>query len=290
MSTSLNHQDGGTCPMPSSPLAAAVDTFARAACRLADATLEQDYVWRGQATDLRWCLFAVYSELGDLAATLAVERATHGPAPTVAQRAMADALGAVRDLQGLLLSAADIDIDRPPAAGEWSLREVLRHMLRGVSGFAAVLRWTVERIRNGEAPAQMPDDRYPTQHSDLDNSSDLGAVFGRLVAQHDAAVAEFAGLSEAELDAPFVWWFEAEVRFQLFRFDAHLREHTIQIAKLLESLAPPPTDALRTLRLVYGALAEVEGWQIGAPALAPAAVDAASARINAIAESLTALS
>jgi hypothetical protein len=276
--------------MPGSPLSAAVDTFMQAARRLPNATLAQDHRWRGQAADVRWCLFAVYSELRDLAATLAVERATHGPAPTVAQRAMADALSTVRDLQGLLLGATDLDIDKPPASGEWSLREVLRHMLRSASGFTAVLRWTVERVRNGEAPAQMPDDRYPTLPSGLDRSSDLGALFGQLVAQHDAAVAEFTGLSESELDAPFVWWFTAEVRFQLLRYDAHLREHTIQITKLLESLAPPPADALRTLRLVYGALAEVEGWQLGTPALAPTAVDAAIARINAMAEALTALS
>lgn len=272
--------------MPSSPLAAAVDAFAEAARRLPNAMLEKELVWRGQETDVRWCVFAVYTELCDLAATLAVERSTHGPALTVAQRAMAGAHSAVRDLQGLLLGATTIDLDQPPTEGEWSLREVLGHMMRSAGGFIAVLRWAVERFRNGDEPALMP---YDKERVNLDRGGDLDAVFGRFAAQHDAAIAEFAGLSEAELAAPFLWWFTAEVRFQLFRFDAHLREHTIQVAKLLEALAPPPSDALRTLRLIYGALAEVEGFLIGVPALAPSAVASTVARINAMTESIAAL-
>src|SRR6202035_1637294 len=104
----------------------------------------------------------------DLAATLAVERATHGPAPTVAQRAMAGAQSAVRDLQGLLLGATAVELDQPPAEGEWPLREVLRHMLRSASGFSTVLRWALERARNGDEPARMPDDLFQQRRIDLD--------------------------------------------------------------------------------------------------------------------------
>lgn len=54
------------------------------------------------------------------------------------------------------------------------------------------------------------------------------------------------------------------VEFRLHRFDSHLRQHTVQVEKTLDMLNLQPNEARRLLRLIYTALAEVEGTAIGA--------------------------
>ena len=83
---------------------------------------------------------------------------------------------------------------------------------------------------------------------------------------HNRILHEMADLSDGELWALSRFW-EPEplpVRYRLHRFDAHLRQHTIQIEKTLEALGSSPNEAVRLLRLVYNALAEAEGAVIGA--------------------------
>jgi hypothetical protein len=55
------------------------------------------------------------------------------------------------------------------------------------------------------------------------------------------------------------------LQFRLHRFDSHLRQHSVQAEKALAALDGPPSEARRLLRLVYAALAEAEGYTIGAP-------------------------
>jgi hypothetical protein len=53
--------------------------------------------------------------------------------------------------------------------------------------------------------------------------------------------------------------------FRLGRFDSHLRQHTVQIEKTLVDLGYLPNESKRLLRLIYAALAGVEGALLGAP-------------------------
>jgi hypothetical protein len=90
------------------------------------------------------------------------------------------------------------------------------------------------------------------------------AYYDRL---HQRVLSDFVGIQDAELDAPTVFW-ESEpmpVEFRLHRFDSHLRQHTIQVEKTLEMLDLQPNEAKRLLRLIYVALAQVEGTVMGAP-------------------------
>jgi hypothetical protein len=268
------------------PLFAAVQRLACSVRDLPDDSLEEPFTWRGQSReiDVRWALFSVYTELCDLAAALAAERGSAGHGVGVAQRALAQSHLAYRDLQGLLLAADGLDLDRPPAEGQWPLRTILGHMLRTEAIFMATLQWAIDRARSrDDRPLKFPDE-LEMQIRRADLSGDLDAILARFDAAHAEAAARFVDLQPSDLAAPFVWWFSDTVRFQLLRFDAHLREHTIQIAKLLEALLPPPSDALRTLRLIYAALADAEGWLIGAPALGGAQIGATAARINAAAD------
>lgn len=266
--------------MPAQPLYDAVRTFAATARGLPDATLERDLAWNGKDTDVRWHLFLVYEALRDLAAALAEERSRGGPPVTVAQRALAQHHAAYRDLQGMLVQAEGIDLDQPPAEGEWALRLVLAHMLRGETGFIRLLRANVDAARRGETAHWPPEGgAQPPSELPAEARGSLPEIIGHFDALHARTLAEFVDLDAADLTAPLAFWFTSTVRFQLFRFDAHLREHTIQTEKLLEALAPRPSDALRTLRLIYRALGEAEGVLIGADGLGTDLQAATAARI-----------
>jgi hypothetical protein len=92
---------------------------------------------------------------------------------------------------------------------------------------------------------------------------DIQSYHGKL---HDRVLEELADISEEELGAPSLYWegYEMSLRFRLHRFDSHLRQHTVQANKTLHAIGQPPGEVKRLLRLIYAALAEVEGASIGA--------------------------
>jgi len=82
---------------------------------------------------------------------------------------------------------------------------------------------------------------------------------------HQLAWESFADITDGELQVDSPWW-EGEpmsLAWRLHRFDAHLREHTIQIEKTLSTLEVPLPEGKRQLRLIFNALADVECLTIG---------------------------
>ena len=108
---------------------------------------------------------------------------------------------------------------------------------------------------------------------------------------HQRMLAEFAGMSEAALAAPSIWWEEQEfpLAHRLHRFDAHARQHIIHAEKTLDALGQPPTEVQRLLRQVYQALAEAEGQLIGAPEIGLAEQMALAEKITGRAAEVAAL-
>ena len=60
------------------------------------------------------------------------------------------------------------------------------------------------------------------------------------------------------------------LEFRLHRFDAHLRQHTIQAEKTLLAVMGAPNETKRLIRIVYAALAEVEGILFGVDSIGDA--------------------
>jgi hypothetical protein len=174
-----------------------------------------------------------------------------------------------RDLHGVLAGARDDELDRPPREGEWPLRIVIGHMMHVEWwGFQPQIRHALERRRAGETePASLSREEVQARYGEVDDSGDLAALLMRYDELHGRVLQDFAGLSDEELDAPTLWWegYAVPVRFRLHRFDAHLREHTIQAEKTLAWLDHAPSEAERLARLLYGALGAVEDALIGAP-------------------------
>ena len=278
-------------------LARAVERFARATRGFPDADLAKEWSWREYDEGLRVAFFRTYEELRELAVILAAERAARGAPPTQAQRVLTQYHLAHRDLDAVLLAADDAALDREPAEGEWALREVIQHMVRADVGFRSVVRFGLGSARAGEAPVRLPEEEWlasvrPDQvaaEAALSGSlADIIAYHGGL---HASILQEFATITDEELAAPSYFW-ESELmplRFRLHRFDAHLRQHTIQAEKTLEMIGRPATEALRLLRLIYAALAEVEGALIGAEAVLAPRLEDTAALIAARAEEMVAL-
>jgi hypothetical protein len=83
---------------------------------------------------------------------------------------------------------------------------------------------------------------------------------------HQQTLQAFASIAEEELALSSMYWegYDLTLRFRLHRFDSHLRQHIVQLEKALLGIGRSPNEARRLLRLIYAALAEVEGATIGA--------------------------
>lgn len=83
---------------------------------------------------------------------------------------------------------------------------------------------------------------------------------------HQRVLSDFADVESSELGMPAKYWEDEPLalRFRMHRFESHMQQHTIQVEKMLNQLGLVPSESLRLLRLIYAALAEVEGKLIGA--------------------------
>ena len=276
-------------------LTQAVFKLAQAAHALSDADLDRDYTWRYHNEGLRFALIGTYHELRDLAATTAAERAVLFRRPTIAQRVLAQYHAAYRDLQATLIGADDALATRAPAPGEWPLWLTLWHMIETEQSFFPRCRYAVDQMHAGVDPQVMSnDERWAllAEEPATDPARLLQIIYGdaiRTLEQeqqaampdaphagfaallsyyngvHDTIVHDLATLTDAETLALSLWWEDAPlpVRYRLHRFDAHLRQHTIQIEKTLTALDAAPSETKRLLRLIYAALAEAEGAALG---------------------------
>jgi len=263
-------------PMTSLSLYTAVSHFATLTHNFSEADLGQDWAWLAHEEGVRFAFLGTYHELRDLAASLGQRRQADGPPLTLAQRALGQYLAAYRDFQAVLLGVNDANYEHEPAPAEWPLRTVIGHTIRTQVTFFALTRYGLNRLRSPEErPLAFPPDEVDREVIPLDqlhillleqSRQDAITFYDNL---HRRTLAEFADMTNAEIQGPSLWW-EGEpysLQHRLHRFDAHLRQHTIQVEKTLEQLGQPPTEAHKLLRLMYQALAEVEAATIGAPDL-----------------------
>lgn len=276
-----------------SDLALAVARLSAAHLELSDADLGQPYRWEAHKEGVRFALLGAMHELRALAVFLAAERRRAGPSLTRVQHALAQYHAAYADLAAVLLGVTAEEYDRSPAPGEWPLRYVYGHMVGAERNFFALVHYGLRRQREGgDLSAELPAGEanrllgsFETFNAIMDSGTQAEMAAYHAI-QHGRALTEFAGISDVEIDGPSLWW-EGEpytLEYRLHRMDAHLRQHTIQIEKTREQLSHPATEAQRLLRLVYAALAEVEGLIIGAPGTGVAERAAAAESIQKLAE------
>jgi hypothetical protein len=256
--------------MFNSNLTQAVDQFAHLTHGLAEAELEQPWAWGDyKGEGVRFAFFRVLEELRTLAVRLAQQHRT----PTSAQRILAHYHIAYRDLYAALLGVSAELAEQPPAEKQWPARLALAHMVGADVGFYGVITYALNQHRSGIwQPTKIPNEAWEPMiglpEADLDALLE-GPLEGLLAYHHELharVLREFAAITEDEIEKPSMYW-ESQpmtIRFRLHRFESHLRQHTIQVDKTLVAIGHAPTEACRLLRLIYTALAEVEGAQLGA--------------------------
>jgi hypothetical protein len=281
-------------------LITAVEGFSHAALGLPDQALDSEWAWGAYDSEgIRFAFFRTYEELRELAANCAATRALKGPTRSTAQRILAQYHAAYRDLQAVLLGVTASAAEESPSRGEWSARQILSHIVSGEVGFHVVVKYALDLYRSGETTgAQVPDEAWEDTIGLHENSfvailkgpyDDLITYHQRL---HNRILTEFSSIRDSELDAPSLYWegYELSVRFRLHRFDSHLRQHTIQLEKTLAALGRRTTEVQRLLRIMYAAVAEVEGIAIGAANLDTNEWHAFALNIAARTDDLTKLS
>ncbi len=229
-------------------------TFETAMARWA--TLDEDalarpWSWRDKKMDVRYALYRTIEEAQE-----AVVRAASGRHPE-SRQILAQAQRAFGDLRGLLIGLPDDVLDKVPRPGEWSLREVLRHVFSVERRYMLQTLYAIERADSD--PMRIPDQRLPTPDQ-IDVSGDIDAVLARIGDARAETNRRLGDLVPAAMTRPTVWvHYDIDVRFRLHRFAAHVVEHTIQCEKTLDALGWCATEGRRIVRRLWSLVGELEG-------------------------------
>lgn len=271
----------------------AVLYLGKSVIQFSDSDLGQPYRWGAHQEGVRFALLGGMHELRTLAVALAAERRRAGIPITRAHNALGQFHAAFRDLDAVLIRLSPDDMDKVPAAGEWSIRQTLTHMIGVQRNFFALVDYGLRRQREGgDLPVKLPDgeaERILGSNNSLAtlySTGSLSELAEKYAQLHQRALVEFAAISDEELDGPSVWW-EGEpysLEYRLHRMDAHLRQHTIQIEKTMEQLGMHFIEASRLVRLVFAALAEVEALLVGAPSIGEGSIAAVTQSIRHLAD------
>jgi hypothetical protein len=217
---------------------------------LDESVLGRPWSFRDKPMEARYALYRALEEAQE-ALVLAAAR----PHPE-SRRILALAQRAFGDLRGLLAGMPDEVLDRPPAEGQWPIRETLRHVLAVGRRYAAQTLHAVRRA--DDDPVRLPGGLPEAPAVDV--AGGIGEILGRIADARAEANRQLGDVPPARMTRPAVWvHYDVDVRFRLHRFAAHLAEHTVQCEKILTALGRHPTEGRRIARHLAATLGEVEG-------------------------------
>jgi hypothetical protein len=168
--------------------------------------------------------------------------------PSESARILALAQSAFGDLRGLIAGLDDALLDRAPADGEWSLREILAHAIGVERSYRANIEYSI--ARTAAEPVLMPVERRPTPDP-ADTAGGFGDIVARFAARRAETDVALGATDEAALARPTMWsGIEVDVRFRLHRLASHIAEHTYQCEKAIRALDAYGGDARAICRRI----------------------------------------
>ena len=264
----------------------AVQEFTSLVLPLSEKDLERDWKWKDHDEEgIRFAFFVTLQELRQLAVHLATTR----EGPSQAQRILSRYHAAYMDLQAAVLGLSNLDAERAPAEGEWSVKRTYSHILGTDFGFSAVVRYALEGHRSSHwTPNPIPDGEYPRLYglSDIEYDELMKESFDNMLSfhrqLHSGILDDFKSISDAELELPSTFWEDTRfpIRHRLHRYEAHFVQHTVQIDKTLAAIGLAPSESKQLLRRIYAALADAQGMTIGAEKMDEAAILATASSIS----------
>jgi uncharacterized damage-inducible protein DinB len=152
------------------------------------------------------------------------------------------------ELRGLLLGVADGDLDRTSAPGQWTVRQVLEHVLLVERRYRTHVEYALSR--SDSEPVRLD---LQLELADSEAEGGVRDWVARLAAERGAG-AWLAAATPDQLVRPTVWaGYMVDVRFRLLRFAGHIAEHTVQVERTLEALGWRPGEAHRIVRRISAA-------------------------------------
>jgi hypothetical protein len=277
-------------------LSRVVREFGATMLPLAEKDLEHEWKWKDHDEEgIRFAFFVTLQELRQLAVILSTLR----PKPTPAQHILSQYHTAYMDLQAALLGIPTEDADKPPAEGEWPVRQVYAHILSTEINFTITVRYALEKHRAGYWTPEKVSDQDADRLAGISDVEYLDLIKGSLEGMrayhrefHPTIIEEFSKITDKELNLPSTFWEETRfpIRHRLHRYEAHFAQHAIQIDKTLAAIGRAPGESKQLMRKIYAALAEAEGLMIGAEkmddAVARMAASSISERTKAISDLL----
>jgi hypothetical protein len=246
-------------------LAATVLGFAEATREWPDIALESE-VWGWDAyEEVRYAHLHTVMTLRALAARIEVQRANTGPLKTLAQHALADKHAVFRTLQALIAPLPADLFEKPPAPMEYPLRMILHHIVETDWYFLAA----IENALAGEGGSEPDFDEVSARFSSLAAALRNGSpseLWGAVAQTHGTILEQLVALTDTQVEKLSRMWEPKAypILFRMWRFGAHLREHTIHVEKTLAALGVQQHEADLHARDIYQALAAVEGARLGA--------------------------
>ena len=218
---------------------------------LDEEALGRSWSFRDQPMSLRYALYRTIEDAQE-----AHVRVVARPLPE-SRRILSFAQRAFGDLRGLLVGLPADLIDRAPGAGEWPVREVLRHTWVVERRYALQTLYALERADSD--PVRIADDRLPTP-AQMDVTGEIDEVLARLGEARAESNRRLGDVAPALMTRPTMWArYDVDVRFRLHRFAAHVIEHTIQCEKALAAVGWQPTEGRRIARQFAALVGEIEG-------------------------------
>jgi hypothetical protein len=232
-------------------------TFDQAMARLAalpEGSLAATWPWRGRDLNVREALYRTLEEH-----QMAVAEAGAHAQPSEARRILTLAQRMFGDLRGLLVGLPAELLDVVPTPVEWTLREVLRHMIVVERRYAIQTLHAAER--RDDEPVRIEDERLRAADV-VDVRGDAATVLARFADARRQTQGRLGALPAAALTRPSIWaGYEIDVRFRLHRFAAHIVEHTIHCEKTLAALGRHEEEGRRIVRRIWAVRGELEGLE-----------------------------
>jgi uncharacterized damage-inducible protein DinB len=168
------------------------------------------------------------------------------------------------DLQAALAVLSDDDLDDRTGLpdDEWSLRQILEHLIVVERYYTMDAEHALAQFHAGEPHGDLPADELQIERP----GASLADLIHELDEVRGHAISTLGNLTDAELRAPSLWeGITIDVRFLLMRFAFHEREHTDQLRKWHVYRGKPQSETARLLGLCWQQHGALEGTLIGVP-------------------------
>ena len=243
--------------------------------------LEKTWKWQGYSEGIRFAFFRVLEEIRAMAVDDVCCQLSPEPDPSAkVQKLLAFYHKAYWDLKALCLGLTDETASKKPGEGEWSIKEVIQHTLDADWAFYGIFLYTyrLKGTRKDWNTEKIPESFFDLHFSDkglYDEQAfegDLSQLLGLYEKLHRQIMLELRTFRDEQLQDELHYWEPQpmKARFRLIRFEAHLRQHSIQVQKTISALGFQSSGEVRQLvNLCLQAFADLEVVLLFHPELNP---------------------